>query len=297
MLRLIALMFMSLMLLSGGCSDRNGAHKSSGESIVLKRVPTKMTISTRNGDVSVVADSTLDAVSVMWTAHLEAGAQSHADYRAGLATLRQQWSRDNHVLLEAAFPGADHPADGMDVIIHVPDLDGLTIETSNGHVTTLGTQGLLTIHNRQGAISITSHSGNARLISSNGSIIVNGQAGDLIVRTSNGLVHVEKLAGQPNIRATNAGIRLELQADQPGPVFLQTSNAPIVLQVGPQFGGTILAETTNASIELSDSADVVLRVADGPSTKRITMSKSGEASHVKTTNAEIECSVVAPSSE
>lgn len=297
MLRLIALFLASSMLLSGGCSDRTGAHKSSGESIVLKSVPKTMTIRTCNGDISVVADSTLKRVHVMWSAHLVAGTQSHADYRAGLASLQQDWSRENHVLLRAAFPGTDQPGDGMDLIVHVPDLDGLTIETRDGNVTTLGTQGPLTIHNSRGAISVTSHTGNARLISSNGSVIVNGQVGELTVRTSNGLVHVEELAGQPNIRATNAGIKLQLQAGEEGPVFLQTSNGPIFFQVGPEFSGTILAETTNASIELSDPAAAVLRVEDGPSTRRITMRKPGQASHVKTTNAEIECRVVARSSE
>lgn len=297
MLRQVALLFVSVTLVLSGCFDRSGAHQRNSDSIVLKRVPTGMTISTRNGDVSVVADSKYKRVHVMWTAHLEAAAQSHADYRAGLARLQQDWSREDHVLLEAMFPGDKHRMDGMDLVVHVPDLDGLTIQTNHGSVTTSGTQGQLTIHNRQGAISVTAHRGNARLLSSNGSIIVNGQVGELNVQTSNGFVHVEDLLGQPNIRATNAAISLQLHADEPGPVFLQTSNAPIAFQAGPAFCGTILAETTNASIDVDDPAGAVRRVEEGASTKRITMITPGQASHLRTTNAEIECSLVVPSSE
>ncbi len=287
----ITTLITAMALFLGGCIDRNGASQSDGGRLTLKTVPSSMTVSTRNGDVAVVADPNLTSVSVVWQAHLHAGEESHAAYRAGLTSLSQDWSREGHVLLQAAFAGTDHPDDGMNLIVHVPDLNGLTIETTHGSVVTHGTQGRLTIHNRQGSIAVTDHKGDARLATSNGSVMVNGQVGELIVQTTNGLVQVKDLVGQPHIKATNASIGLELAPGQHGPIFLETSNAPIEFEIGPQFAGTILAETTNASIKLIDSANAVRRVEDGPSTKRITMDQAGQASHIRTSNADIDCRV------
>ncbi|MDG2055189.1 MAG: hypothetical protein P8J86_10835 [Phycisphaerales bacterium] len=297
MLRQFIFIIIIATFMSSGCQDRNPSDTSSGGQLTIRRMPKTMTVSTQNGDVSVLADPSLDHVEILWVAHLFSDDESNETNGTQRAELHQEWSRSDHLLLEPRFFGGAHRENGMDLIVHLPDLSGLTIQTHNGDVHTRGTQGQLAINNRRGSVSVTSHVGAARLITSNGSIMVNGQVGDLLIQTSNGLVHVQELAGQPSIKATNASISLHLNEDQRGPIFLETSNAPIAFEVGPMFGGTILAETTNASIHVIDSGDAIRRISDGQSTKRITMFDAGEASHVKTTNADIEGCIEAASAE
>ncbi len=306
---LVILLTAALLTALVGCSFSNIKAKKA-VTTNLDHIPgSALMVDTRNGSIRIEADASNDDVSIESTITCAGATQTEADERVAQARLSVERDVSRKLTIKPIFPGGHRDGDGASVVIRLPGADGVTAETSNGHVYVRGVSGRLFIdtsngpvdvHNAtgeliidtsNGPITIIDHSGDAVIETSNGPARIERQVGSLKLDTSNGSVTVVDLDGPAVIDTSNGPIRISLAPDQPGPVWLDTSNGSISLTVGPAFRGQMTLDTSNGSIRLDDKSGIITSTHYSKSHSTIMIgpdSAGAKSSRIDTSNGRIE---------
>lgn len=103
------------------------------------------------------------------------------------------------------------------------------LESSNGGLRLVGTQGRAELSTTNGGVTVENVSGDIRLRSTNGGLTVVNAAGSLDGLTTNGGIRAEltEVDGDISLRTTNGGVTLQLPEDLRATVDIATSNGGI----------------------------------------------------------------------
>lgn len=248
-------------------------------------------VETLNGRVDVLVSEATEHVVI--DARLRCGGSTQVEADQRLPQARLDVSRDTArtLWIKPVFPGGRRNGDSASISVKLPDVDGVTIKTSNGAVFVRDTAGKLVVDTSNGAISVTDHDGNALIDTSNGSIRVTRLRGDLVADTSNGSVDVDELAGSARVDTSNGPIIFSLIPDQAGPIELDTSNGSISLTIGPAFSGAMTLRTSNGSISIHDPTGVIRSQEIGKNRAKLTIGEGGSSSRLSTSNGRITLTV------
>lgn len=228
-------------------------------------------ISSRNGSIEVVADSTVDEVVI--DAHLTCGGSSPSEARERVndATLLVERDTSRMLTIMPVFPDGPRNGDGAKIIVHLPDAYGANLSTGNGRVVAKGLAGTLIIDTSNGRVIVQDHEGEAQIRTSNGRIEVADHGGPLEARTSNGRIIVS------------------LGSDQTGPINLRSSNGSVRATVGRDFTGRVTFDTSNGKIHVLGDDDRITRERLRRSSGYVVLgSDDGPKSKIDTSNGSIE---------
>ena len=224
--------------------------------------------------------------------HLLGGTQQEADQRLAQAALEVLRDTARTLIVKPIFPGGDAVVTCADLVIHIPDVDGIDIKTSNGKVVIAAFKGPVHVSTSNASVTVKDHAGSADIHTSNGSITVSNLEGSLTADTSNGSVTATGIGGPATIDSSNGSITLVLDSDQPGPIVLDTSNASVNVKVGPAFRGRVRLDTSNGSLRVAGrSADMKTEMIDSRHATLV-FGEVGAELRVDTSNGNIQFEVV-----
>lgn len=244
-------------------------------------------VRTHNGRVEVVAAPERTDVSIVATLYARGNTIQEAEQRLAATTLQVSRNDDGTLVIQPVFPEPHYGGDGASIMIEVPDVNGVTIDTSNGSVHTYGLAGILTVDTSNGSVEVINHDGAANLDTSNGSITVNDHVGSLHLDTSNGSVRIHNVNGPVRADTSNGSIEVTLHDEQHGPLNLDTSNGSITVRVGAGFAGVVRLDTSNGSVTVRDHLGRITSRTVSKNRGRIVVGAGGEPSRLDTSNGRI----------
>jgi len=259
-----------------GWSGWNGQSEHETRKLSVEHVAGKpLTVKGINGGIKVRIGGTT-------TVEISADVRAKTADRLALVKVHAVRSSDGTLSIEAEFPSEHKSGDAVAFEVTIPDVLGVTIDTSNGAIDIAGLKGLATLESSNAKIVVEHHDGPVNASTSNGSIELSQITGAIAAETSNAKVKISEAQGKVNADSSNGSISVSLTRDNPGPVKLDTSNASITLDVGSGFKGTLVADTSNGSVtaKISGTAKVTnsknpLKVDFGPGEKSVLDTSNG----------------------
>ncbi|MDP0499336.1 MAG: DUF4097 family beta strand repeat-containing protein [Verrucomicrobiota bacterium JB022] len=176
--------------------------------------------------------------------------------------------------------------EGVSFKLVVPGVEGVTLETGNGHLKLQGLSGPAALETSNGRIEVREHAGEVSARTSNGSVVVHEVQGQVDVHTSNGDVEVRGAAGAVQVRTSNGSIEIALAEASRGPLTAISSNGSVSVVLSPSFSGILTLKTSNGGIKLRDLP--AARIIDsGKHEMKLQLGESTEESRVVTSNGNV----------
>jgi len=224
---------------------------------------TPLSVESVNGSITLTATPDVNDVTVVAT--LKARTKERLEATRVLAERKP----DNSLSIFVQWPDDIREGnEGCSFVIRLPDVKGVTLKSSNGSVTLVGSTGA------------------ANIKTSNGSVTFSRHDGELKVKTSNGSVTGSGVNGTADIDTSNGAVTISLAPTFAGPVAIDTSNGSVTLKVGEAFTGELSIKTSNGSITLP--SDPGVRIADkSKGSARLSFGDGGKASKIVTSNAAV----------
>ena len=199
---------------------------------------------TKNGSISM-RESNVDQVEI------KATIKAKSEERLAACEIFAERGGAGTLEVGVRWPGGKkHMREGCAFEFKVPSgIAGVTLNSSNGRVTSDGLAGDAVIRTSNGSIDIANHDGSVSLRTSNGKIGATGITGSVVAKSSNGSIEVT------------------LADSSPGPVNLETSNGSVKLKLGTGFTGTLKMDTSNGSIKFGGASGGQV-VRSGKKTRR-----------------------------
>ena len=203
MLASLLVLASSLSLVSCCCPFVQGVqYKSKAQTTTTWSNPAtsgSIHVISKNGDISVVEDSSVKSLTITATLDARGETQELADQRLQQMSVNVT-SEGDVITLEAVFAPTRRSGEGVSMEIVIPDLSGVDINSSNGNVVIAGADGTTSVDTSNGNISLRKSTGSASLETSNSRVDVMGHKGAVDIETSNGKVLVEDHDGRPHAR-------------------------------------------------------------------------------------------------
>ncbi|MCC6908727.1 MAG: hypothetical protein IT430_12355 [Phycisphaerales bacterium] len=280
---------MTAALCMSGCVELAGFRSKGQQTITARHVPdAALHVANENGSVSVNADEAAGQVTVIASITAMGDTQEEADERLAGVEIVAERLPDGVLSVRSVFPGGRRPSDSCALEISLPDLNGVTVETSNGGVTLTGLGGDADVHTSNGSVRVRDQGGSARIRTSNGRIEVIDAAGAIDARSSNGSVEIAGMADAATVETSNGRVTCRAAGSAAGPIRIKTSNGSVSLTVPAGLGGVITASTSNGSVTVHGPSAAV----EGSKTRRtIRLSGPGSESSIETSNGGVSVTI------
>jgi len=220
-------------------------------------------VETANGGINVRKQERADVEII---SHIKATTEE----RLKAVTIEISRLQDQTLNVSVRWPdGKREGSESCSFELLMPDLEGLTLRSSNGKLKAGGFRG------------------KAQLRTSNGSIELSDHRGEVELRSSNGSVDARDVLGPVKAETSNGRIKVRLASEAPGPVQLESSNGKITLEVGSSFGGELDISTSNGGIDTGGLKNARLINSDRRNVK-LQIGDSEHRSRIKTSNGSIQ---------
>lgn len=251
-------------------SNNNWVRAEKTTNLNTDHVPgSALEVRTHNGRIEVVASPERTDVSIEAKIYARGNTVQEAEERLAATTLHVSRNDDGTLVIKPVFPEPHYGGDGANIKIEVPDVNGATLDTSNGSVSTYGLAGILIVDTSNGSVKVIDHDG------------------DAILDTSNGSVRIHNFNGSVHADTSNGSIEVTLHDEQAGPLNLDTSNGSITVTVGVGFAGAVVLDTSNGSITVRDRLGRITSQTISKNRGRIVVGTGGEPSRLDTSNGRI----------
>lgn len=235
----LALVAIAALGLSG-CRNFFREEATWNGSLVVPAGAVNLAITTRNGDVSVRAESGLTEVQVSAEVTASGLSFEEAKERAAAVTVTIERAADSGLLsITPVLPGDWQDGDAVALDVRVPTLGAVTVHTSNG------------------ALELRGAAGEADLRTSNGAVRLENCAGAVKVRTSNGRITAHQVSGALDVRSSNGRLELHLADGAVGPLTAHSSNGAVRLELPASWTGTLELSTSNGNLQVEDPSNLV----------------------------------------
>jgi DUF4097 and DUF4098 domain-containing protein YvlB len=304
--RVMSLIVPIIVLTLAGCF-RTGFTSNGTISVVTPHVDQSgLEIDTRNGAIYVVADSTINQVTVEADVRCTGESQSVADERAASSDIKVERGSDGILKITPVFPGNPRGGDSAKISVRIPNARGIKLHTSNGAISLDGGATATTSQvssNKAEAdpsgssaslsppataeSSAAKFSGAVEANTSNGSLKLVGVDGDVSAKSSNGAIEIRAVQGNLIAQTSNGSINATLSQSESQKAELRTSNGNVDIELTPSFKGKITMETSNGSVRhelpASNEVEAKLNKKDG----YIVVGSDQSVSTLKTSNGSI----------
>lgn len=291
-------LIMGLLWLSG-CDVMNPFAESASEvrTQLIPYVPdTGVKVTTQNGYIDVIADANRMDVELVANVKASGNSQEEAEARLQevLIRIESKTKGDNTPLLEISVEYPDNVRrnnEGCSFTLHMPTVNGCELNSSNGHLKTVGLAGAADLRTSNGKITVTDHDGAVTAQTSNGQIAAENVTGDINATTSNGGVNISKAQGFASVKTSNGvidykglsgfdlhtsngSIKVEISRDDLagiGSIDTQTSNGSInIIGIGISISGTkhhkiVIPNNTvggSAAIARTSNGSITIKIMD-----------------------------------
>lgn len=208
-------------------------------------------VRTRNGSISVVADSGAADVEVI--GHVRAQTAERAE---GVA-LTVGRGADDMLVIGVDWPGGHaKDSEGVSFEITAPDAYGVRATTSNGRVRVVDVGGNAILRTSNGRIEAVRQGGGVDAVTSNGRIETHDVGGPVDATTSNGAVRISfasGVGGEVDVSTSNGSVSVDAPNSGFGTVSLRTSNGKAVIE-GASGSGVKRAAGSYVEAELTPGA-------------------------------------------
>ncbi len=233
------------LAMSTGCSfGWNSERYTSRELVTLSDTQLasakSVLIQTAAGEVTLTETSGPSTIE----AHIRAQTQERADETSVTSKL----SVDGRLEISVLWPGDRRRSnEGCDLIVSLPQMDGVRIRTSAGDVKVSDMMGEMLIETSAGDVNVARHAGKVTVITS---------AGDIEIEDAEGPISAKTSAGDIDLVRTG------------GPITARTSAGDIhAAMIGP-YSGTIVANTSVGDLTVMGKQyrqkSVTLSLGEGP---------------------------------
>ncbi len=246
-----------------GCSVMDPTVEETRTSTLAHVAGSPLSVESANGSISVATSTDLKEITVV--AKLKARTKERLEATKVLAERKP----DSSLSIYVKWPGDSREGnEGCSFEIRMPDVKGVSLQTSNGSVTLSGS------------------SGAANVKTSNGSVTVSRHDGEIKIKTSNGSITGSGVNGPANLDTSNGSVSLSLAPSFAGPVEIDTSNGAVTLGVGSGFAGELSVKTSNGAITLP-SGPFVKVASKSKGSAKLSFGEGGKSSKIATSNASV----------
>jgi len=257
---LLGLIIAGCLTILSGCGFDSNFRASKELALQIKHMPgTPLEVDSRNGSVEVIADTTVDEVSVKVVLTCSGGSQTEADQRLADSRLTAERGISGKLVIKPIFSEKPRGGDGAKITVRLPDADGVTVQTSNGKVSVSGLSGEALVDTSNGRVTVLDHRGKVHVYTSNGAVQITGVVGPVRANTSNGSVEIHDVVGKTIIYTTNGNISFSLANGIDAPIQLDTSNGNINAEVSSVFTGTVRLNTSNGRVRIDNQAGIPIQ--------------------------------------
>jgi hypothetical protein len=231
-------------------------------------------------------------VSAVVTTTGSGGSKDEAEADRARIQVTLDANPDGSVLLRAVYqPDPSSPNNrAASAVVDVPADAALDLRTSNGDVTTGGIGGSIAVDTSNGAVRLAEAAAGATVRTSNKGVEIDG-GGAFDVETSNGAIVLRGTEATVRADTSNASISFEgTLAD--AAQSLSTSNEGIFVRLPASSSFALDAQTSGGAHVLVTGFDVRTTGAVGDSTLQGTVGTGGPAITLRTSNKNIEVSVL-----
>ncbi len=238
-----------------------------------------LTVDTRNGTIDVTRDDSSAEVVVTAKIRCGGGTQAEADQRLAEAKLNIERQSDGAVRVAVVFPnpaegGKKFGNDGASFTIRAPgSLTSLTLNSSNGAISSEGFKGTLAAKTSNGAVTISNHDG------------------PVTVDTSNGRVKALNVTGPLSLESSNGAMEVELRDGSTQNVKVDSSNGKVELTLPASWNGAMSAKTSNGKVSVEADEGRATNVATSKGTGTATIGAGTATANLHTSNGAIRVKV------
>lgn len=278
-MRFYFLLFLPLLAFLTGC-ERIPQYEREEEMRIEHLKGGSLQVDTNNGSITVKRKNRSDIVI---TSHVRANSKERLKASQAIT------NRDPDGVLQVYVNWAENKREdheGCDFEIEIPEVHGVTLNSTNGKLDIQHLAGTAQLRNSNGAISVLSHAGDVRAQTTNGEIVIDGSLGKLDLSTSNAKIQIFDAESEIDARTSNANISIELTPESSVPIDALTSNGTVFLTIGDGFSGAIDAITSNGTIQLTGLDQEMLQ-SQSENNGLIQIGKNKQKSLLRTSNASI----------
>ena len=252
----IAILMCTLMLaVPCGCDqgDWNAKqHYVRSQTIPVPVSPSALSLRSTNASVQVRVDRSAAMTTIVAEFEIDSTSVAEANDRLRASSLVPE-TESNRLLL---VPDLREDV-SVHLVITMPDVEGVSIETDNGSVSVIGASGETYVKAGNGDVDVHDQAGTVTVQAANGSISVTNPTDVLELHTENGSISITNAMSDIRARSANGSIDLDVQADRTPSLQVFASNGSISAVVGPVFTGEVDLVADNGSTELVDAAGKV----------------------------------------
>lgn len=275
-----AALAMVAALTLGGCAGYNTTHRETRVMQVPHIAGTALHIQNANGTIEALARDREDV-------SLEVKLYGPDLERLGFANVHADRTGDSTLRVWVEWPGGQRRGgEGAAISVNIPDADGVTARTTNGHIVIEGLAGHADLESSNGAIRADKHDGSVHAVTTNGSLQAEHISGPIEMFSTNGRILVTDAFGPIRAETTNAGVYISTMDGNRGPLRVRTTNGRIDLDLGEGFEGILRCDTSNGKVQVSDLDDARL-VESSSRSVELRIGDSDEVSAARTTNGSI----------
>ena len=252
----ISTAFFALMVLAPlGCDqgDWNAKqHYVRSQTIPVPISPSALSLRSTNASVQLRVDRSIAMTTIVAEFEIDSTSVADANDRLRASSLVPE-TESNRLLL---VPDLREDV-SVHLVITMPDVEGVSIETDNGSVSVIGASGETYVKAGNGDVAVHDQAGTVTVQAANGSISVTNPTDVLELHTENGSISITNAMSDIRARSANGSIDLDVQADRTPSLQVFASNGSITAVVGPVFTGEVDLVADNGSTELVDTAGKV----------------------------------------
>lgn len=268
------------LLILGGCAGYNTTHRETRVMQVPHIAGTALHIQNANGPIEALARDREDV-------SLEIKLYGPDLERLGFASVHADRMGDDALRVWVEWPGGQRRGnEGSAISVNLPDAQGVTARTTNGHIVIEGLSGHADLQSNNGAIRADKHDGSLHAVTTNGSLQAEHISGPIEMFSTNGRILVTDAFGPIRAETTNAGVYVSTMDGNRGPIRVLTGNGRIDLDLGEGFEGILRCDTTNGKVQVSNLEDARL-VESSSRSVELRIGSSDEVSAARTTNGSI----------
>ena len=252
----IAILMCALMLaIPCGCDqgDWNAKqHYVRSQTIPVPISPSALSLRSTNASVQLRVDRSIAMTTIVAEFEIDSTSVADANDRLRASSLVPE-TESNRLLL---VPDLREDV-SVHLVITMPDVEGVSIETDNGSVSVIGASGETYVKAGNGDVDVHDQAGTVTVQAANGSISVTNPTDVLELHTENGSISITNAMRDIRARSANGSIDLNVQTDRTPSLQVFASNGSITAVVGPVFTGEVDLVADNGSTELIDVAGKV----------------------------------------
>jgi hypothetical protein len=234
-----------VLALLTGCSSTVGPRFTQRSDVTMPCDPSPpLDARVRAGDLTILPH---DAQQV----RVDAVFKSPHVERVQEAELRVREQSDGTIVVDVRWPGdTRRDNESASLTIHMPQANGVTLQTGSGDVDVKGMGGPLVARTGSGDVELQGHAGSIEVMTGSGDVEATDIAGEARARTGSGDTTLHRVGQYVDVRTGSGDVDVSLLPQASGPVVIRTGSGDVDVRIGEGMRGEMAMSAGSGDVSL-----------------------------------------------